>query len=168
MQEGRDDCYIFSTSYKYIETPFMMLASQWDPVITDKMGCVAEQPGTDSDFWLSYREAAAELAENITREKPGSGLFLVSCATHAVVNTTWDTMPVATHADHSHHQEELLTTILTNWLNNRTPDKAMDRPDIVNPGCHKDEEGNTSAAAGDRKKSTLLLAMASLLVITFV
>ena len=118
-----------------------------------------------TDFWLSYRKGTIELAKNITREKPGSGLFLVSCATHAVVNTTWDTMPVATlggddHGDHSHHQEELLTTILTNWLNNRTPDKAMDRPDIVNPGCSK-----ANAAAGDTKYLTLLLAMVGLLLV---
>ena len=112
----------------------MLLASEWDTVVVPSwVGCVSEVAGNDTEFWTAYREAAVELASVIVEEKPGSGLFLVSCPVHGMYYTFWWDWFYVTTLDGG---EEVMKNLIDNWLHDITPNKAVDGPEGVNPGCY--------------------------------
>jgi len=131
------ECSSFATFYPHVKTPFMVIASEWDPAVAP-MACGEGHPdmNQDTEFWQAWRLGMVQLAEKIIEERPESGFFLANCPYHVAETNTvvWGEMPVGT-VESGGTQTELLKNLVKNWLVGTTPNKGLDDPATINSHC---------------------------------
>lgn len=131
------ECSSFATFYPHVKTPFMVIASEWDPAVAP-MACGDGHPDMnhDTEFWQAWREGMVQLAEKIIQERPESGFFLANCPYHVAESNAvvWGEMPVGT-VESGGTQTELLKNLVKNWLEGTSPNKGLDDPTKINSHC---------------------------------
>ena len=113
--EGSTQCAAFATFYPWVTTPFMLIASEWDPAVSP---CSEGNPNAgDNPFWESWREGMVELASTILGERPDSGAFLANCPYHVSSNNdaTWHNMLVPTLESGGQYTESLAVLIRSHF-----------------------------------------------------
>jgi len=133
--EGSTQCAAFATFYPEVTTPFMLIASEWDPAVSP---CSEGSPnGGDNPFWEAWREGMVELASSILEERPESGAFLANCPYHVSSNNdaTWLNMLVPT-LESGGQNSESLAVLIRNWLDGSGPTQGWDDPRVLNPACN--------------------------------
>jgi len=135
--EGSLECSAFATFYPHVKTPFMVIASEWDPAVAPMM-CGEGHPDTehDTEFWQRWREGIAELAYMMIEDRPESGVWLANCPYHVAETNgvVWGEMEIAT-VESGGMETELLKNLVRNWLEDETPNKAIDDVLKVNEAC---------------------------------
>jgi len=135
--EGSLECSAFATFYPHVKTPFMVIASEWDPAVAPMM-CGDGHPDMnhDTEFWQTWREGIVDLANLISEARPETGFWLANCPYHvAEMNeVVWGEMEIAT-VESGGTKKEKLNNLVKNWLEDTTPNKAMDDPTVVNSAC---------------------------------
>ena len=109
--EGSTQCAAFATFYPEVKTPFMLIASEWDPAVSP---CSEGNPNAgDTPFWSAWREGMVELASTILEERPESGAFLANCPYHVSSknDATWLNMRVPTLESGGEDSESLAVLI---------------------------------------------------------
>ena len=128
------ECSAFSTFWSYIESPFMIVSSQADPVVH----FCAEDPTDNSEgsFGRLWREAMVDMAfEVVESGREDVGIFLANCPFHVATQTgnIYEEMGV-TMVDQQ-NTRITLANILYNWLNKAELFTAIDHPETENPAC---------------------------------
>ena len=109
--DGSNQCAAFATFYPEVNTPFMLIASEWDPAVSP---CSEGNPNAgDTPFWSAWREGMVELASTILEERPESGAFLANCPYHVSSknDATWLNMRVPTLESGGEDSESLAVLI---------------------------------------------------------
>merc|ERR1712172_300832 len=63
---SNQECFAFATNYKHITTPIMVVQTLTDPTV--KHECSPEVT-EDPDYWVTYRNKVAALAEQFKQDK---------------------------------------------------------------------------------------------------
>jgi len=127
---SNQECSAFATNYKHITTPIMVVQTLTDPTV--KHDCspeVTENP----DYWVTYRNKVAALAEQFKQDKPNNGLWVPNCIYHVSQGKpwSWGGMPVGETAG----QQLTLREALTNWISGSGSFQVVDPAQTINPAC---------------------------------
>jgi len=130
------ECSAFSMFWPYVETPFMIVSSEADPVVHFCADNPALGENTPGSFAREWREGMVELTQQvIDSERNDVGIFLGNCAFHvgtAIPEVYTDLMvSVLGEGD----AKIGLMEIIDNWVNDKGSSRAMDDPTIDNPTC---------------------------------
>ena len=130
------ECSAFSTFWPYVETPFMIVSSEADPVVHFCADNPALGENTPGSFAREWREGMVELTQQvIDSERNDVGIFLGNCAFHvgtAIPEVYTDLMVSVLGEEDA---KIGLMEIIDNWVNDKGSSRAMDDPTIDNPTC---------------------------------
>jgi len=87
----------------------------------------------DPDYWVTYRNKVAALAEQFKQDKPNNGLWVPNCVYHVSQGKpwSWGGMPVGQTAG----QQLTLREALSNWISGSGGFQVVDPAQTVNPAC---------------------------------
>ena len=113
-------CGVFSRYWEYIETPFFLISSQYDPQYFDNSPCVPsstqpEYPG----FQLSWRRGTIALMESMVAKRSSVGVFSANCDSHTVLDGVlarpyWSSLSVPLLNTETQSQTDL-SSLLASW-----------------------------------------------------
>jgi len=128
---SQQDCYPFATAYNHITTPMMVVQALTDPTV--KHECSPDPIPDNLDYYVTYRNKVAALAEQYKRDKPNNGLWVPNCIYHVSQGKplTWGRMPVG----ESSGVQLTLREALSNWLTGTGSFQAVDPAQTINPEC---------------------------------
>jgi len=130
------ECSAFSTFWPYVETPFMIVSSEADPVVHFCADNPALGENTPGSFAREWREGMVELTQQvIDSDRNDVGIFLGNCAFHVgtAIPEVYTDLAVSVLGDAD--AKITLMEIIDNWVNNKGTSRAMDDPTIDNPTC---------------------------------
>merc|ERR1712088_895839 len=130
------ECSAFSMFWPYVETPFMIVSSEADPVVHFCADNPALGENTPGSFAREWREGMVELTQQvIDSERNDVGIFLGNCAFHVgtAIPEVYTDLAVSVLGDAN--AKITLMEIIDNWVNNRGTSRAMDDPTVDNPTC---------------------------------
>jgi len=128
---SKEECFAFATSFNHITTPLMVVQTLTDPTV--KHECSPDVT-EDPDYWVTYRNKVAALADQFKEEKPNNGLWVPNCVYHVSQGkrTMWGEMLVGETSG----QQLALREALSNWISGSDGGfQVVDNPQSVNPAC---------------------------------
>merc|ERR1711971_641257 len=127
---SNQECFAFATNYKHITTPIMVVQTLTDPTV--KHECSPEVT-EDPDYWVTYRNKVAALAEQFKQDKPNNGFWVPNCVYHVSQGKPlmWGGLTVGETAG----QQLTLREALSNWISGSGGFQVVDPPQTINPVC---------------------------------
>ena len=122
--------------WPYVETPFMIVSSEADPVVHFCADNPALGENTPGSFAREWREGMVELTQQvIDSERNDVGIFLGNCPFHVAMEMyeIYGMMPVTVV-----EQQDTRITLkeaLFNWISGQGSYHAIDHPEEINPSC---------------------------------
>jgi len=128
------ECSAFSMFWSYIESPFMIVSSEADPVVH----FCSDNPEDNSEgsYGREWREGMVDLAfQVIDSGRTDIGIFLANCPFHVGTQDqeVYQEMGVTLVDDQD--SRITLSNILYNWVNSDGFTTAIDHPEMENPAC---------------------------------
>jgi len=113
-------CGVWSRYWEYIETPFFVIGSQFDPIYFENNLC---GPGKDDPeygaYQLSWRRGMIALFQSMLAKRPDLGLFAPNCDSHTLLSGSltsayWSQLEVPLLDS---EEKGSLTNVLGRWKN---------------------------------------------------
>jgi len=113
-------CGVWSRYWEYIETPFFVIGSQFDPIYFENNLC---GPGKDDPeygaYQLSWRRGMIALFQSMLAKRPNLGLFVPNCDSHTLLSGSltsayWSQLEVPLLDS---EEKGSLTNVLGRWKN---------------------------------------------------
>ena len=115
-------CGLFSRYWEYIETPFFLISSQYDPQYFDSSPCVPAPSAVEYPaFQLSWRRGTIALLQSMLARRSSVGLFSPNCDSHTVLDGVlarpyWSSLSVPLFNTETEAEAEAeLSSLLTSW-----------------------------------------------------
>merc|ERR1712130_318027 len=128
---SKSECFAFATSYNHITTPIMVVQTLTDPTVKHECSPeVTENP----DYWVTYRNKVAALADQFKQDKPNNGLWVPNCVYHVSQGKpwSWGEMLVGEIGG----QKLSLREALSNWVSGSADGfQVVDPPQTANSAC---------------------------------
>merc|ERR1711936_291664 len=117
------ECSTFSSFYKYIETPLMLVHNYIDPIVQGD--CAPSLTTENQDYWDQWIQQVQQLSQQFIQDKPQNGIFMLHCYFHVLTKNekSWSQIPVPTVDT---EQPILLSDIIHNWLTGDGSFQAID------------------------------------------
>ena len=130
-------CGVWSRYWEYIETPFFVIGSQFDPIYFENNLC---GPGKDDPeygaYQLSWRRGMIALFQSMLAKRPDLGLFAPNCDSHTLLSGSltsayWSQLEVPLLDS---EEKGSLTNVLGRWKNSEYR-QAIDPIGAKNDQC---------------------------------
>merc|ERR1711910_34755 len=117
------ECSTFSSSYKFIETPLMLVHNYIDPIVQGD--CAPSLTTENQDYWDQWIQQVQQLSQQFIQDKPQNGIFMLHCYFHVLTKNekSWSQIPVPAVDT---EQPILLSDIIHNWLTGDGSFQAID------------------------------------------
>jgi len=130
------ECSAFSMFWPYIESPFMVVSSEADPVVHFCADDPSLGDNSEGSFGRQWREGMVQLGlEMVASNRTDIGVFLGNCPFHVAMEMyeIYGMMPVTVVEEQG--TRITLKEALVNWISGQGSYHAIDRPDEINPSC---------------------------------
>ena len=130
------ECSAFSMFWPYIESPFMVVSSEADPVVHFCADDPSLGDNSEGSFGRQWREGMAQLGlDMVASNRTDIGVFLGNCPFHVAMEMyeVYAEMPVTVMEEQG--TKITLKDALNNWISGQGPYHAIDHPEEINPSC---------------------------------
>jgi len=113
-------CGVWSRYWEYIETPFFVIGSQFDPIYFENNLCGPEKDDPQyGAYQLSWRRGMIALFQSMLAKRPNLGLFVPNCDSHTLLSGSltsayWSQLEVPILDT---EEKGSLTKVLEGWRN---------------------------------------------------
>ena len=131
------ECSAFSMFWPYIESPFMVVSSEADPVVHFCADDPSLGDNSEGSFGRQWREGMAQLGlDMVASNRTDIGVFLGNCPFHVALemDEIYAEMPVTIQWS-LQGTRITLKEALVNWIAGQGAYHAIDHPEEINPSC---------------------------------
>jgi len=115
-------CGVWSRYWEYIETPFFVIGSQFDPIYFENNICGPTKDDPQyANYQLSWRRGMVALFQSMLAKRPNLGLFVPNCDSHTLLSGSltsayWSKLEVPL-LDSEENNKDSLMNMLGRWRN---------------------------------------------------
>ena len=130
------ECSAFSMFWPYIESPFMVVSSEADPVVHFCADDPSLGDNSEGSFGRQWREGMAQLGlDMVASNRTDIGVFLGNCPFHVAMEMYEVYAEMQVTVVEEQGTKITLKDALNKWISGQGPYHAIDHPEEINPSC---------------------------------